>query len=119
MPLQSLVSEPALRRIDKLAEGGHDGARALATYWVGQGVGLMNEAMGAGQVVQAFKEDWIAACERLNGFVGGGEKPLPFRGGVMHISQQLLSRSSPARAEARLWAARRPERKGTSMKSSH
>lgn len=70
MPLQSLVSEPALRKIDKLSEGGHEGATALATYWVGQGVGLMNEAMGAGQVVQAFKEDWIAACERLNGFIG-------------------------------------------------
>lgn len=70
MPLQSLVSEPALRKIDKLAEGGHEGAKALATYWVGQGVGLMNEAMGAGQVVQQFKEDWIGACERLNGFLG-------------------------------------------------
>lgn len=70
MPLQSLVSEPALRKVDKLSEGGHEGARTLATYWVGQGVGLMNEAMSAGQVVQAFKEDWIAACERLNGFVG-------------------------------------------------
>ncbi|SKB46279.1 NAD(P)H-dependent flavin oxidoreductase [Sphingopyxis flava] len=70
MPLQSLVSEPALRKVDKLSEGGHEGAKALATYWVGQGVGLMNEAMSAGQVVQAFKEDWIAACERLNGFLG-------------------------------------------------
>lgn len=70
MPLQSLVSEPALRKVDKLAEGGHEGARALATYWVGQGVGLMNEAMGAAQVVQEFKADWIAACERLNGFIG-------------------------------------------------
>lgn len=70
MPLQSLVSEPALRKVDKLSEGGHEGARTLATYWVGQGVGLMNEAMSAGQVVQSFKEDWIAACERLNGFVG-------------------------------------------------
>ena len=70
MPLQSLVSEPALRKVDKLSEGGHEGAKALATYWVGQGVGLMNEAMGAGQVVQAFKADWIAACERLNGFIG-------------------------------------------------
>jgi hypothetical protein len=36
---------------------------------VGQGVGLMNEAMSAGQVVQAFKADWIAAVERLNGFI--------------------------------------------------
>ena len=70
MPLQSLVSEPALRKVDKLSEGGHEGAKALATYWVGQGVGLMNEAMGAGQVVQEFKADWIAACERLNGFIG-------------------------------------------------
>jgi NAD(P)H-dependent flavin oxidoreductase YrpB (nitropropane dioxygenase family) len=70
MPLQSLVSEPALRQVDKLSEGGHEGAKALATYWVGQGVGLMNEAMGAGQVVQEFKADWIAACERLNGFIG-------------------------------------------------
>ncbi len=70
MPLQSLVSELALRKVDKLSEGGHEGAKALATYWVGQGVGLMNEAMGAGQVVQEFKEDWIAACERLNGFIG-------------------------------------------------
>ena len=42
MPLQSLVSEPALRKVDKLAEGGHGGAEALATYWVGQAVGLMN-----------------------------------------------------------------------------
>ena len=70
MPLQSLVSEPALRKVDKLSEGGHEGAKALATYWVGQGVGLMNEAMGAGQVVQEFKADWIAACDRLNGFIG-------------------------------------------------
>ena len=70
MPMQSLVSEPALRKVDKLSEGGHEGAKALATYWVGQGVGLMNEAMGAGQVVQEFKADWIAACERLNGFIG-------------------------------------------------
>ncbi|MBA4747874.1 MAG: nitronate monooxygenase [Sphingopyxis sp.] len=70
MPLQSLVSEPALRQVDKLAEGGHAGAKTLATYWVGQGVGLMNESMSAGQVVQAFKENWLSACERLNGFLG-------------------------------------------------
>ncbi|MDK2761385.1 MAG: nitronate monooxygenase [Sphingopyxis sp.] len=70
MPLQSLISEPALRKIDKLSAGGHEGAKLLSTYWVGQGVGLMNDAMGAGRVVQTFKEDWIAACERLNGFLG-------------------------------------------------
>ncbi len=65
MPLQSLVSEPALRHIDKLSQGGHEGAKALATYWVGQGVGLMNQSMSAGQVVLQFKEEYIQAYEQL------------------------------------------------------
>jgi NAD(P)H-dependent flavin oxidoreductase YrpB (nitropropane dioxygenase family) len=65
MPLQTFVSEPALRLVDKLAQGGHAGARELATYWVGQGVGLMNTTMSAGAVVQQFKEDFLRAAERL------------------------------------------------------
>src|SRR5210317_1033950 len=52
MPLQSLVSEPALKKIDKLSQSGHTGAKNLATYWVGQGVGLMDQPMSAGAVVQ-------------------------------------------------------------------
>ena len=70
MPLQTLVSEPALARVNKLAEGGSDAARDLSTYWVGQGVGLMNEAMSAGAVVQDFKEDFIRAYERLEKSMG-------------------------------------------------
>lgn len=70
MPLQSLVSEPALRHVDKLSQGGHPGAKALATYWVGQGVGLMNQSLSAGQVVQEFKEDYLRAVERLTDTVG-------------------------------------------------
>lgn len=69
MPLQSLVAEPALGHIDKLSQSGHVGAKELATYWVGQGVGLMNQSMSAGQVVQQFKEDFLTAYERLMGFV--------------------------------------------------
>jgi len=69
MPLQSLVSEPPLRLIDKLSEGGHEGAKQLATYWVGQGVGLMDQSMSAGAVVQQFKEDFAEAYERLAGFL--------------------------------------------------
>ncbi|QLC26921.1 nitronate monooxygenase [Parasphingopyxis algicola] len=68
MPLQSMVSEPALRQIDKLSQGGHAGAKKLATYWVGQGVGLMNEPMSSGQVVQQFKQDFADAFERLSNF---------------------------------------------------
>lgn len=66
MPLQSLVAEPPLRVIDKLSQGDGQGAKDLATYWVGQGVGLMNEQMTAGQVVQGFKEDFLTAYERLS-----------------------------------------------------
>ena len=65
MPLQSLLVEPALLRIDKLAQSGHAGARDLATYWVGQGVGLMNQEKTAAAVVQEFKVDFLDACERL------------------------------------------------------
>ena len=71
MPLQSLVAEPPLRVLDKLSQGDNQGAKDLATYWVGQGVGLMNEQMTAGQVVQGFKEDFITAYERLSANLGG------------------------------------------------
>ena len=71
MPLQSLVSGPPLRRIDKLAESGHSGAKQLATYWVGQGVGLMNDPLSTRVVVQNFMEDFASAYEHLQGIVEG------------------------------------------------
>ena len=70
MPLQSLVSEPALRKIDKLAEGGDPAAKRLATYWVGQGVGLMNNPTSVRNVVFDFMEDFAQAAERLGGMLG-------------------------------------------------
>ncbi|MCE8511956.1 nitronate monooxygenase [Ruegeria pomeroyi] len=65
MPLQSLVAEPALARIEALAQRGHAGAADLATYWVGQGVGLMTQTTSAAEVVQDFKRDYLTATERL------------------------------------------------------
>jgi len=73
MPLQSLVSEPAMREVDKVAQSGHAGAVDLSTYWVGQGVGLMNQEMSAGAVVQEFKEDFLRAYERLTDQLMAGE----------------------------------------------
>ncbi len=69
MPLQSQISEPALGKVTKLAEGGHAGAKQLATFWVGQGVGLMNQSLSSKQVVYDFMEDFLEANERLKGFV--------------------------------------------------
>jgi NAD(P)H-dependent flavin oxidoreductase YrpB (nitropropane dioxygenase family) len=67
MPLQSLISEPALSRINKLADSGHSGAKRLATYWVGQGVGLMNETLATRTVVQNFMEDFASSWEHMKG----------------------------------------------------
>ena len=69
MPLQGLLSKPAMAKIDKLAEGGHDGAKALATYYVGQAVGLMNAEQSARSVVYDFMQDYADAVERLSGTI--------------------------------------------------
>jgi NAD(P)H-dependent flavin oxidoreductase YrpB (nitropropane dioxygenase family) len=65
MPLQSIVSENVLRRLDVLAENGNKGAQELATYWVGQGVGLMNKIKPAREVVREMIEDYLDAVERV------------------------------------------------------
>jgi NAD(P)H-dependent flavin oxidoreductase YrpB (nitropropane dioxygenase family) len=69
MPLQSVISERVLRRVDVLAENGNAGARELATYWVGQGVGLMNKVKPAREVVREMIEDYLDAVERVAGSV--------------------------------------------------
>ena len=68
MPLQTMVSEPALKKVADQAAIGHEGAKQLETYWVGQGIGLVNETISAGQTVQKFKEEFIDSYERINGF---------------------------------------------------
>jgi NAD(P)H-dependent flavin oxidoreductase YrpB (nitropropane dioxygenase family) len=69
MPLQSLLSEPVMRRIDVLAEQGNKGAQELATYWVGQGVGLMNKATTVRDVIYEMAQDYAEAAERLTATV--------------------------------------------------
>lgn len=73
MPLQSIVTEPPLARINRLAEGGHKGAKKLASYYVGQGVGMMNVEQTARSVFYEFVEDFLAATERLNSFTDDGK----------------------------------------------
>ena len=68
MPLQTMVSEPALKKVSDQAAIGHEGAKQLETYWVGQGIGLVSETLSAGQTVQKFKEEFVESYERVNGF---------------------------------------------------
>jgi NAD(P)H-dependent flavin oxidoreductase YrpB (nitropropane dioxygenase family) len=69
MPLQTMLTEPALHRVDQAAAGGHRGAAELATYFVGQGVGLMDAIRPAARVVAEFMEDFGDAAGRLAGFL--------------------------------------------------
>ncbi|MFJ8025422.1 nitronate monooxygenase [Streptomyces sp. NPDC096311] len=70
MPLQSLVSERALRYVDMQAEKGNPGARELATYFVGQGVGLIDRVRSTRDVVYGMAEDFAEAAERLADAMG-------------------------------------------------
>ena len=74
MPLQGLVSEPALKKVDAAAAAGHKGAEALATYWVGQAVGLMNEERSVSDVMMEFKTEYLEAFQRIEGFLEGVAK---------------------------------------------
>src|SRR6266436_3791484 len=69
MPLQSIISRDAFNSIDRSAAAGNARARDLVSYFVGQGVGLIDSVKSAGSVVQEFKEDFIEAVEHMNALV--------------------------------------------------
>jgi NAD(P)H-dependent flavin oxidoreductase YrpB (nitropropane dioxygenase family) len=69
MPLQSIVSRDAFNSIDHAAAAGNAKARDLVSYFVGQGVGLIDSVKSAGAVVQEFKEDFAEAVEHMNALV--------------------------------------------------
>jgi NAD(P)H-dependent flavin oxidoreductase YrpB (nitropropane dioxygenase family) len=69
MPLQSLVSEPTLAAAQLAAEKGNRKARELVTYFVGQGVGLVDSVKSCRTVVQEFMEEFAEAVADLNAAV--------------------------------------------------
>jgi NAD(P)H-dependent flavin oxidoreductase YrpB (nitropropane dioxygenase family) len=69
MPLMSLVSESALRSVNRAAEAGNPKAREMVTYFVGQGVGLIDSVRSATAVVQDFKQEFLEAIEHMNGLL--------------------------------------------------
>ncbi|TKR56281.1 nitronate monooxygenase [Allopusillimonas ginsengisoli] len=70
MPLQTALVTPYLNLVDKLASGGNAAAQELSTYYVGQGVGLMGKPLSTRATMQAMREDFLGAWERLSGFLG-------------------------------------------------
>lgn len=69
MPHMGMISQPAFDRVDKAVEGGNQSALPLVSYWVGQGVGLVDSVKSAGAVVQAFKEEFAEAVLDLQDLV--------------------------------------------------
>ena len=66
MPLQPILIDDAIRRIDRAAHHEGTGANQLANYFVGQIVGTMNESKSATRVVYEMIEEFIESVERLN-----------------------------------------------------
>ena len=61
MPLMGMLSEPAFRRIENAVVNGNESARDLVSYFVGQGVGLIDQVRSAKGVVQDFREEFAEA----------------------------------------------------------
>ena len=70
MPLMGMVSEPAFARIEREAASGNKGANELVSYFVGQGVGLVEQVRSSRQVVQDFREEFLDAIGSLAASVG-------------------------------------------------
>jgi NAD(P)H-dependent flavin oxidoreductase YrpB (nitropropane dioxygenase family) len=71
MPLQPILVDQAIRRIDRAAHHEGSGANQLANYYVGQIVGAMNESKPAARVVYEMIEEFIESVERLNTLMNG------------------------------------------------
>jgi NAD(P)H-dependent flavin oxidoreductase YrpB (nitropropane dioxygenase family) len=69
LPLMSILTSPAFARIDRAADAGNEKAQELVSYWVGQGVGLVDRVRSSEQVVQDFMRDYAEAVERLTDLV--------------------------------------------------
>ncbi len=65
MPQMSMLSNPSYRLIDKAAERGNPKALEMVSYFVGQGVGLIENIDSAQKVVQSFKESFVEALDDL------------------------------------------------------
>jgi NAD(P)H-dependent flavin oxidoreductase YrpB (nitropropane dioxygenase family) len=65
MPFQSLLSEPALRAAQRAAQTGNREARDLVTYFVGQGVGLVDSIKSSRVVVQEFMQEFAEAMDDM------------------------------------------------------
>ena len=65
MPMQPVLIDEAIRRIDRGAHRRGSGAEQLVNYYVGQIVGTMNVSKPAAQVVYDMIDEFIEAVQSL------------------------------------------------------
>jgi NAD(P)H-dependent flavin oxidoreductase YrpB (nitropropane dioxygenase family) len=65
MPMQPVLVDGALQRVDRAAHRQGSGAEKLANYFVGQIVGTMNQSKPAAHVVYEMIDEFIAAAQSL------------------------------------------------------
>lgn len=65
MPHMSLISLAVFPLIEKAAQNGNEKARELVSYWVGQGVGLVENIRSSTSVVQDFKTEFADSMTNL------------------------------------------------------
>jgi NAD(P)H-dependent flavin oxidoreductase YrpB (nitropropane dioxygenase family) len=65
VPYMGLLSEPAFAKIEQAVASHNLSAEPLVSYWVGQGVGLLDAVKSARDVVREFKEEFAEAVMEL------------------------------------------------------
>ena len=65
MPLQTLLTASAQQRITRSSAHSGSGAQQLATYFVGQGVGLLDRVRPAAEVVAGMVEEYLEVAGRF------------------------------------------------------
>jgi NAD(P)H-dependent flavin oxidoreductase YrpB (nitropropane dioxygenase family) len=78
MPLQPMLVAEAKRRIDR-ACGSHAGARELATYYVGQVVGMLDKVRPARRVIEEMVEEYIEVVGAMAAGLAEEAHPTPPR----------------------------------------
>lgn len=71
MPLMGVVCEPAFEAINRSVEAGNDRAKPLVSYFVGQGVGLIDSIRSSTAVVQEFRQGFADAVTDLQALASG------------------------------------------------
>jgi NAD(P)H-dependent flavin oxidoreductase YrpB (nitropropane dioxygenase family) len=70
MPLQTMLTASAQQRIRRSSAREGSGAQQLATYFVGQGVGLLDRVRPAKEVVADMVAEYLAVAERFAAQLG-------------------------------------------------